>query len=137
MCDYSLHNVTSRPARVGDRLVTTKFRNSITRGFAAVGAPDVAVCLLPGTEVAFEHEVAYEAGWGIFARQKVLEKVARFRLVDIDKPHAHHHALEFPYGVTVLVTKLCEGQCLSVLQLPAVPRSENEVTRPEVGALLS
>jgi len=54
MCDYSLHHVASRPAKVGDKLVTTQFNNSITRGFAAVGEPNVAVCLLPGTEVAFE-----------------------------------------------------------------------------------
>jgi hypothetical protein len=54
MCDYSLHHVASRPAKVEDKLVVTKFSNSITRGFAAVGEPNVAVCLLPGTEIAFE-----------------------------------------------------------------------------------
>ena len=46
MCDYSLHNVATRPARIEDKLVTTKFSNSITRGFAAIGEPHVAVCLL-------------------------------------------------------------------------------------------
>ena len=55
MCDYSLHDVASRAALVGDKLVTTKFSNSSTRGFAATGEPNVAVCLLPGTEVAFEN----------------------------------------------------------------------------------
>jgi hypothetical protein len=54
MCDYSLRHVASRPARVGDKLVSTTFVNSSTRGFAAVGEPNVAVCLLPGTELAFE-----------------------------------------------------------------------------------
>jgi hypothetical protein len=49
MCDYSLHNVTSRPAKLGDELVAIYFTQAITRGFAAVGEPDVAVCLLPGT----------------------------------------------------------------------------------------
>src|SRR5262245_47202513 len=63
MCDYSLHHVASRPARVGDKLVTTQFNNSITRGFAAVGEPNVAVCLLPGTEVAFEKEIEFERGF--------------------------------------------------------------------------
>src|SRR5262249_30152648 len=62
MCDYSLHHVASRPAKVGDKLVTTQFNNSITRGFAAVGEPNVAVCLLPGTEVAFEKEIEFERG---------------------------------------------------------------------------
>ena len=51
MCDYSLHLVASRPAKVGDKLTTTEFAKSITRGFAAVGEPEVAVCLLPGTEI--------------------------------------------------------------------------------------
>src|SRR5215831_2463263 len=62
MCDYSLHHVASRPAKVGDKLVTTQFNHSITRGFAAVGEPNVAVCLLPGTEVAFEKEIEFERG---------------------------------------------------------------------------
>ncbi len=44
MCDYSLHLVASRAAKVGDELVTTKFDNSLTRGFAAIGEPSVAVC---------------------------------------------------------------------------------------------
>jgi hypothetical protein len=35
MCDYSL-DLVSRPAKVGDKLVTTKFENSMTRGFAAI-----------------------------------------------------------------------------------------------------
>ena len=43
MCDYSLDFVASRPARVGDKLVSTGFRNSVTRGFAAIGEPNVAV----------------------------------------------------------------------------------------------
>ena len=54
MCDYSLDLVASRPAKVGDELVTTKFNNSITRGFAAIGEPNVAVCLLPGRGSGFE-----------------------------------------------------------------------------------
>jgi hypothetical protein len=49
MCDYSLHYVANRPAKVGDKLITTRFRETSTRGFAAVDEPDVAVCLLPGT----------------------------------------------------------------------------------------
>ena len=60
MCDYSLHYVASRPAKIEDKLIVTTFENSITRGFAAVGEPTVAVCLLPGTEIAFEENVKYE-----------------------------------------------------------------------------
>ena len=61
MCDYSLHDVASRPASVGDKLVSTRFQNSITRGFASSDQPNVAVCLLPGTELAFEKEVECDA----------------------------------------------------------------------------
>ena len=60
MCDYSLHHVATRPAQIQDKLVTTKFKNSITRGFAAVGEPHVAVCLMPGTEIAFDENVECE-----------------------------------------------------------------------------
>jgi hypothetical protein len=126
MCDYSLHNVTSRPAKVDDKLVSTKFCNSISRGFAAIGKPNVAVCLLPGTEVAFEAEVEYEHGWSIFRNRKIAEKVARFRQVDIHNPGVHHDALEFPNGQIVLVNDLCEGQHVTVLQMPASPRATNE-----------
>jgi hypothetical protein len=65
MCDYSLQHVASRPAKIEDKLVVTKFNNSITRGFAAVGEPHVAVCLLPGTEIAYEENVEYEPSFGI------------------------------------------------------------------------
>jgi hypothetical protein len=49
--------LAARPARIGDKLVTTQFSNTTTRGFSAVDEPRVAVCLLPGTEVAFENKV--------------------------------------------------------------------------------
>ena len=137
MCDYSLHNVASRPAKVGDKLTSAKFSNSITRGFAAVGEPNVAVCLLPGTEVAFEKEVEYERGWTIFRHQKLVEMVAKFRQIDKDKPSVHHDALEFANGQVVLVNDLCEGQRLSVLQLPASPRAVNEAVEQEQGFFAS
>ena len=122
MCDYSLHLVESRAAKVGDELVTTEFKNSMTRGFAAIGEPDVAVCLLPGTEVAFEKEVEYERTLSLFPNIKLGEKVAQFRQINMGKPSLHHDALEFPDGETVLLTRLCEGQHATVLQLPAFPR---------------
>jgi hypothetical protein len=119
MCDYSLHLVASRPAKVGDKLVATHFVNSITRGFAAVGQPDVAVCLLPGTELAFDDEVQYERAFSLFGNARVNHKVARFRQVNMTDPHAHHDALEFPDGQIVKVTRLIAGQTATVLQLPA------------------
>ena len=128
MCDYSLQYVASRPAKVGDKLVSTKFANSITGGFAPVGEPNVAVCLLPGTEVAFEDEVEYEHALGFFPNsgKKLGEKLARFRQVKKEQPHVHHDALEFPGGQIVLLTRLCQGQQATVLQLPTTPRTEEE-----------
>ena len=124
MCDYSLDLVASRPAKAGDELVITKFENSMTRGFAAIGEQNVAVCLLPGTEVAFEQEVRYERFFALFPKMK-LGKTARFRQINGGKPRVHHDALEFPDGETVLLTRLCEGQHATVLQLPASPRAVN------------
>src|SRR5712691_10664664 len=129
MCDYSLQYVASRPAKVGDKLVSTRFSNSITGGFAAVGEPNVAVCLLPGTEVAFEKEVEYEPR-GFFSNwipgKKRGEKVARFRQVKKEQLHVHHDALEFPDGQIVLLTCLSEGQQATVLQLPAEAKTAVE-----------
>ena len=124
MCDYSLHNVATRPAKVGDKLVATKFRNSITRGFAAVGEPNVAVCLLPGTEIAFDENVESEPsfGLGILPNKKIGQRLARFRQINKDNAVTHHDALEFPDGQVVLLTRLCAGQRATVLQLPASAR---------------
>lgn len=119
MCDYSLHLVASRPAQVGDKLVTTDFARSITRGFSAVGEPEVAVCLLPGTEIAFQDDVRYDRAFSLFGKARIEHRVARFRQLNMDDPHVHHDALEFPGGQTVLLTRLVAGQHAVVLQLPA------------------
>jgi hypothetical protein len=124
MCDYSLHHVATRPATVEDKLAVTKFSNSITRGFAAVGEPNVAVCLLPGTEIAFDANVECEPsfGIGILPNKKIGQRLARFRQINMDNAVTHHDALEFPDGQVVLLTRLCEGQRATVLQLPAASR---------------
>ncbi len=119
MCDYSLHDVASRPAKVGDKLLSTQFPNAITRGFSDPGEPRVAVCLLPGTELAFEKEVECDASFRFLPTRKSPHKVARFRQVNLNRPASHHDALEFPDGKIVLVTDLCEGQRATVLQLPS------------------
>lgn len=121
MCDYSLEHVASRPAKVGDKLITTKFNNSLTRGFAAIGQADVAVCILPGTELAFEREVEFESALGFLGGVKLAEREAHFNQINLDQPTAHHDALEFPSGKIVLVTRLREGQIATVLQLPVSP----------------
>jgi len=125
MCDYSLHHVASRPAKVGDKVVSTRFDNSVTGGFAAAGEPDVAVCMRPGTELAFDQDVIYSQGFGLlpprFGYASIPHRVARFRQIDITRPNTHHDALEFPNGEVVLVTMLREGLTATVLQLPADP----------------
>jgi hypothetical protein len=125
MCDYSLHHVATRPAKIEDKLVVTKFNNSITRGFAGVGEPQVAVCLLPGTEIAFDENVECEPsfGIGILPNKKIGQRLARFRQINMDNAVTHHDALEFSDGQVVLLTRLCEGQRATVLQLPAAARA--------------
>jgi hypothetical protein len=136
MCDYSLQFIESRPAVVGDKLVSTKFTNAITGGFTAPGEPSVAVCLLPGTEVAFDKEVEYEHGFfpNLKRAKKLDTTVARFRQVNADQPYVHHDALEFPDGQIVLVTRLCEGQHAVVLQLPAAQRTQDAEDRKRVAS---
>jgi hypothetical protein len=81
----------------------------------------VAVCLLPGTELAFEENVQVEAALG-FGYKRLQHKLARFRQVDKDQPSVHHDALEFPDGQIVKLTKLRPDQHATVLQMPARPR---------------
>jgi hypothetical protein len=126
MCDYSLHHVASAPAKVGDKLVTTSFNMSSTRGFAVMGEPDVAICVLPGTELAFGQNVRCDRGFGIIRRKTIPHQVARFRQINMDQPYAYHDALEFPDGQVVLLTHLSLGQSATVLQLPAQTRELHE-----------
>jgi hypothetical protein len=134
MCDYSLHLVATRPAQIEEKLVTTNFSNSITRGFAAVDQPNVAVCLLPGTEIVFDENVKCERLAGILPNKKIGQQLARFRQINMKDPARHHDALEFPDGQVVLLTRLCAGQRATVLQLPAVahPTAAKEPAKPEV-----
>ena len=123
MCDYSLHNVKSRPAKVGDKHVTRDFGTG-THGFSASEDASIAVCVRPGTELSFAREVTFSAtglsGWW----DKVINhKTAIFRQVNKEKIAAHHDALEFPDGRIVLLTCLHEGQQATVLQLPAEPKT--------------
>jgi hypothetical protein len=125
MCDYSLHNVASRPAKVGDKLTTRNF-GAGTRGFSAPEDPSTAVCVLPGTELAFSRAVTLTTAEGPAGNTAAGECVAIFRQVNKDQPLSHHDALEFADGRIVLLTMLCEGQEATVLQLPAQPATEAE-----------
>jgi hypothetical protein len=123
MCDYSLHNVKSRPAKVGDKLSTRDFGTG-TRGFAASEDVNVAVCVLPGTELSFAGEVTcLPTGLLAWRRTVINHKTAIFRQINKERVAAHHDALEFPDGQIVPLTFLCEGQQATVLQLPAEPKT--------------
>jgi hypothetical protein len=126
MCDYSLHNVKSRAARVGDQLTTRNFGTG-TRGFAASEDADTAVCVMPGTELAFSREVACTAtGFLGLGARRMKHRTAIFRQINKEQTRVHHDALEFPDGQTVLLTDLLEGQQATVLQLPAKPATAAE-----------
>ena len=125
MCDFSLHHVKSRPAKVGDKLTTINF-NTGTRGFAAPEDSTTAVCILPGTELAFSEEVKCTPSFFGWRMKTINSRTAIFRQINKDVPHVHHDALEFPDGMCVLLTSLVEGQKATVLQLPAQPKTRAE-----------
>jgi hypothetical protein len=130
MCDYSLHAVASRAAKAGETLVTTGFYGTSTRGFTAKDQPGVAVCLLPGTELAFDHEVTYSRA-RLYTRcasscvRRAGSCVARFCKIEPRAPDQHRDALSFPDGSSVLVNELSEGQNARVIQLPVVEQELN------------
>src|SRR4030088_678395 len=120
MCDYSLHAVATRPAEVAETLVSTDFSTG-TRGFASPDNRNVAVCLRPGTEIAFENDVQTD---GMMFRKNIGVRLARYIQIDLNKRYQHHDALEFSNGTIVLVTTLAAGQRATVLQLPAIQIEE-------------
>ena len=134
MCDYSLSSCASRDAEVGETLVSGKIRMghtmwglnplSSTSGFHAEGDDNVAVCLRPGTELAFEENVHCKSV------SMIPHKVARFREINEDQKHAHHDALEFPSGHVILLNDLLEGQKCKVLQLPATQKRFHPENQP-------
>jgi hypothetical protein len=134
MCDYSLEHITHRPAKVGDKLVSTRFHNSSTKGFRLEGEAGVAICVLPGTELAFANDVCCVGRlWG--TGRTIPQRVARFRNVNQNKPYAYHDALEFPDGEIVLLTELKGGQHATVLQLPVDQETESKRTESKQDSL--
>jgi hypothetical protein len=127
----------STPAKVGDVLKTASFAGSSTRGFCSAAQPNVAVCVLPGTELAFSAEIECDRAIGFLPHRRLRATLARFRQVDLDKHYAHHDAIELPNGRIELLTNLSQGQTATVLQLPAdeqaqrAAHSEPEPARAE------
>lgn len=133
MCDYSLEHVASRPAVVSDRLITTHFPETFTRGFASTQDPRTAVCLRPGTELVFDVPPQYDHAWlrwPLTARSKV----ARFRQIDQSVIYTHHDALEFADGTVVPLSRLRQGQYATILQLPREVGVMIDESKPELAA---
>ena len=104
MCDYSLHNVKTREAKVGETLVVTDFRSGGGRGFAGVDDCTTAVCLKPGTELS----------------------LGTFQQVNKEYPNQHHDGLVAADGSFTLLVRLALGQQATVLQLPAQAKPAGE-----------
>ncbi len=124
MCDYSLQAFKSRPAQVGEDLKTHRFGTG-SGGFIGADGNDTvtAVCVLPGTELAFKDDVTI--AFTMFA-DKVEGRTARFRQTALDNPYAHHDALEFADGRVIELNRLASGLTATVLQLPAAPKTAEE-----------
>lgn len=130
MCDFSLKHVNSRPAKVGDKLMTHDF-GSGTRGFrpadeAPTTSPDkvTAVCVLPGTKLKFERPIAYYNAND--DEMPTSHQAAIFHQIDKQDPKVHHDLLDLPDGEQIYLTNLVEGQGATVEQLPDVPRTSDE-----------
>ena len=84
---------------------------------------------MPATwyEIALEENLKRFIFWR-FSRS-LPDKVARFCQVNLNRPRAHHDALEFPNGYVLLVTELPRGQRATVLQLPSTAGPERKYTR--------
>ena len=119
MCDYSIIASKSRPARVADKLTTHQFVSST--GFKAADEIDTAVCLLPGTELAFDENVKLRGCATTYPFNTAI-----FRQGHKDQARMHHDMLEFADGRQVLLTHLELGQTATVLQLPAAPKNNAE-----------
>ena len=126
ICDYSLQAFASRPAQVGEKLITHNFGKG-TSGFAALADVDTkgrncdtAICLLPGTELSFDEPIT--SCWDNTPRGTV----AVFGQTNKDQKHVHHDQLEFPDGKSLMLTSLRAGLRCTVLQLPAVPQTPQE-----------
>ena len=130
MCDYSMHEVATRLARVGDRLLTRMF-NSSTRGFAAAEDAFIAVCVLPGNELSFDEQVKHHPA--LPNKERVIRhRTAIFRKINRKTPIGHRDALEFPTGELVLLNALEEGQSAVVLQCPPIRSQPFAYSTPAV-----
>jgi hypothetical protein len=136
MCDYSLENFKSEPAKVGDKLIVRHFGTGTTGfGYAKEWGwltSLTAVCLRPGTEVAFDDAITWNP-YAEIPRSGDAGNLAIFREIDSDKRFTHRDALEVPGGEVIKLNFLTPGQTATVLQLPAEAAIKDKA---EVDALI-
>jgi hypothetical protein len=118
-CDRRVVSLPGNPVSCGDNVVIGSAPTSPGRATPGV---------MPGTELAFERDVVWDRPFSFFRRRLVTGRLARFRRVDPDNRHAHHDAVEFPDGRTVLLTMLRAGQRATVVQLPVRRESAQTAT---------
>jgi len=117
--------VKTRDAALHDDLVTRNFGTG-TCGFADTSDLSTAVCVRPGTEIAFEKPIV--ASGAIEIGQYT---TAIFRQINKLHERMHHDCLELPDGEELLLTYLAEGQKARILQLPAKPKTKQEALDQE------
>jgi hypothetical protein len=127
MCDFSLHAAAQKPAEKGHKMKTARlaYTGGSSGGFFDADDPSVAVCLQPGTEVAFDKPPLLRRGFRAFVPSIIrrglgegLPQMATFRKVDLSKTHTHHDALEFVGGRVVKIDDLKTGLSARVVSLP-------------------
>lgn len=120
MCDYSLENVKSVKAVVGEKYVVTRFpSNSV--GFAPEAQTDCAACVEVGTLL----RLSSKDGEVVVRMTKANETIA----------YAHHDAVEMPDGSVRLLGTLPIGSTmeLSAIDLDkAFDLASADVSEPEL-----
>src|SRR5439155_11120274 len=100
-CGESVGVTRSSDAGLPSRcLASSRIEFSAHTGFAAPEDSTTAVCILPGTELAFSAEVIC-ASFRLSGWRTISSRTAVFRQIDKDVPQVHHDALEFPDGMFV------------------------------------
>jgi hypothetical protein len=127
MCDYSLMHLKSRDAEKNEKLRTSQF---IGGSIGFVGTePDVAVCVRPGTCLAFDAPA--QARLGYYAEVKTYGVVGWFRQVEKYNPSTHHDAIEFDTGEVIKLCFFLPDQSATVMLLPEAPKTPLEAAEQE------
>ncbi len=131
MCDYSLEMYSSRPAREGERYVTTRFPSG-SMGLTAPGQPGTAVCMACDTRLALNGipaELAARHGLGE-------HEVATFIRLDSG---VYRDGLRFENGVELSLQQIPVGVAMEVVPVEPVKLPFAEVAeeiRTEVAELV-